>query len=283
MSPKAKPKKKRRHVAFILLFIITAVLFYVEEFERDKLPGGILDIFRYGKKPGVTAPEIPRTRVHTALPKVAIVIDDLGPNKQMAREVLKLHGPLTLSILPRQTYSAWIAEEGNRLGRDIILHLPMEAEKPLRLGKGGLYTWMTDREISQTIEEDIQSVPYIKGANNHMGSSFTRDERVMYAVISELKERRLFFLDSLTTPESVGFTLAKAQGLKTLRRDIFLDNSDDPGEIDIQWNRLIEEARQRGHAVALGHPKKNTIAFLQKALSSNKEITIVPLSELVVE
>jgi len=218
-----------------------------------------------------------------ALPKVAIVIDDLGPNKQIAREVLKLKGPLTLSILPQQSYSAWIAREGNRLGRDIMIHIPMEASRPLKLGKGGLYTWMTDREIIQTIEEDLLSVPHVKGANNHMGSLFTRDERVMKTVISELRGRGLFFLDSLTTPESVGFRLAKEQGLKTLRRDVFLDDSDDPGEIRTQWEKLIKAANQKGHAVALGHPKKNTIEFLQKVLSSSKEVTIVPVSELIID
>jgi polysaccharide deacetylase 2 family uncharacterized protein YibQ len=273
-----KSKKKKRHIAFILLVIMAAVFFYVEEFEKEKRPGGILDIFKFGKKPAITKPEIhpPKT-----FPKIAIVIDDLGPSRKLAEQVLKIKGPLTLSILPQQDYSAWIAEEGHRLGRDIMIHIPMEAARPLKLGKGGLYTWMTDREISQTIEEDIRSVPHIKGANNHMGSSFTRDERAMNTVISALKERRLFFLDSLTTSESVGFKLAKAQGLKTLQRDVFLDDSDDPEAIEVQWNRLIKEAKQRGHAIALGHPRKNTIEFLQKALSSNKDITIVPVSELM--
>jgi len=279
MAP--KKKRRKRHFAFILLFIVAAVLFYVEEFEKDRRTGGLLDIFRFGKKPGVTAPDKPVTHAHKALPKVAIVIDDLGPSRELAGEVLKLKAPLTLSILPQQDYSVWIAEEGHRLGRDIMIHIPMEAEKPLRLGKGGLYTWMTDREISQTIEEDIRSVPHIKGANNHMGSAFTRDERTMNAVVSELKGRRLFFLDSLTTPESVGYTIAKVQGLKTVRRDVFLDDSDDPEEIQKQWNRLIKEAKQKGHAVALAHPRKNTIEFLKKTLSSSKEVTIVPVSELI--
>lgn len=276
-------KSKRRHVGLILLFIIAVVLFYVGEFEKEKRPGGMFDIFKSAKKPAVTAPKKSREPLQKKLPKVAIVIDDLGPNKQMAIEVLKLQGPLTLSILPQQDYSAWIAEEGHRLGRDIIIHIPMEAAKPLRLGKGGLYTWMTDKEIFQTMEEDIRSVPYIKGANNHMGSLFTRDERVMNAVITELKARRLFFLDSLTTPETIGFKLAMAQGVKTVRRDVFLDDSDDPEDIEVQWKRLIKEAKQSGHAIALGHPRKNTIEFLQKVLSSNKEVTIVPLSELIID
>ena len=271
MSPKAKSKKKRRHIAFILLLIIAAVFFYVEEFEKEK---------RHRKKPEITKHEV---RPPVRLPKIAIVIDDLGPSRKLAEQLLKIKSPLTLSILPQQDYSAWIAEEGDRLGRDIMLHIPMEASKPLKLGKGGLYTWMTDREIFQTLEEDLRSVPHVKGANNHMGSAFTQDERAMSAVLSELKKRRLFFVDSLTTPDSAGFRLANAMGMKAFHRDVFLDDSSDPVEIGVQWKRLVATARKRGHAIMLAHPRKNTLEFLQKALRDNKEVTVVPVSELVVD
>lgn len=232
------------------------------------------------KKPEVIKPE---TRLPKILPKVAIVIDDLGVNRQSGEEVLAIKSPLTLSILPRQIYTTWIAEEGHRLGRDIMVHIPMEASTAHKLGKGGLYTWMSDDEIIRTVEEDIHSVPHAKGVNNHMGSTFTKDERGMLIVINTLKKQRLFFLDSLTTPDSVGFKLARAQGLKTGSRDIFLDNADDLKAIEVQWNKLLRQARQRGHAIAIGHPRKNTLQFLRKVLRDNKEITVVPLSALLVE
>jgi polysaccharide deacetylase 2 family uncharacterized protein YibQ len=277
---KAKSKKKRHHIILILLLIIAAVFLFIEESGKGNIPENIFDFFTSGKKPEITKHEV---RPPGMLPKIAIVIDDLGPSRKLAEEVLKIKSPLTLSILPQQDYSAWIAEEGNRLGRDIMLHIPMEAQKPLRLGKGGLYTWMTDREISQTIEDDLRSVPYVKGANNHMGSALTQDERAMSATLSELKKRRLFFLDSLTTPESLGFKLAKSQGLRAVRRDVFLDDSSDPVKIGVQWKMLVAAAQKRGHAIVLAHPRKNTLEFLQKALRENKEVTVVPVSELIVD
>jgi len=112
----------------------------------------------------------------------------LAPIKRWPYLFLLLDAPLTLSILPQEVYSEWIAEEGQKLGRDIIVHVPMEASRPLRLGNGGLYTWMTDREIAETLEKDILSVPHIIGASSHMGSAFTEDERVMKVVISELEK-----------------------------------------------------------------------------------------------
>lgn len=273
---KKKSKKKKYHVLLILLLIVAGIFLLIEEFGKEDR----IRKLKPKKKPEVIKPE---TRPKKILPKVAIVIDDLGTNRQSGEEVLAIKSPLTLSILPRQIHTDWVAEEGHRLGRDIMVHIPMEAAKPHKLGEGGLYTWMSDAEIIQTVEEDIRSVPHAKGVNNHMGSGFTKDERGMLVVINTLKKHRLFFLDSLTTPDSVGFKLARAQGLKTGSRDIFLDDADDLKAIEIQWNKLLREARQRGHAIAIGHPRKNTLQFLRKVLRDNKEITVVPLSALLVE
>lgn len=269
MSSRRRIKtKKHRHILLILLLIVAATFFLYEEFSKKDL------------KPRISRQVQPKKRPEP-LPKVAIVIDDLGPSKKAAVNVLNINASLTLSILPHETYTEWIAEKGQSLGYDVIGHIPMEAGEPYRLGKGGLYTWMTDYEILETLVEDLDSIPYIKGISNHMGSAFTKDERAMYVVISGLKERKLFFLDSLTTPKSVSIKLAREQGVKTLKRDIFLDYKDSPDDIEAQWEKLIKIAQKKGYAVTLAHPRKNTVEFLKKTLPSNK-VTVVPLSELAV-
>jgi polysaccharide deacetylase 2 family uncharacterized protein YibQ len=270
----AKSKNKKHHIIFILFLIIAAVFFLYEEFGKEKKPKVSPRTSKPDKKSEMVLPKPSR-------PKVAIIIDDLGPNKNAAREVLDLKIPVTLSILPQQTYSAWAAEEGHRLGHDIIAHIPMEAEKSYKLGEGGLYIWMTDMEIADTLNKDILSVPHALGVSNHMGSAFTRDERAMQVLISELKKKKLFFLDSLTTPKSVGYHLARMQGITALNRDIFLDDRDDPGEIEAQWRKLIKIANKNGYAVLLAHPRKNTIEFLKKSVKNNNEVAVVPISELV--
>ena len=199
----------------------------------------------------------------------------------MAEIVLALDAPLTLSILPHETYSKWIANEGNRLGHQILAHIPMEAVTPQKMGKGALRRSMSSKEIARTLAKDIRSIPHISGASNHMGSAFTKDRRAMLAVIMELKKDHLFFLDSFTTHKSIAYKLAKEKGLTALRRDVFLDNKDNLHEIEIQWKRLIKIAREKGHAIALAHPRKNTLKFLQNALANNREVTVVPISELI--
>lgn len=269
-----KSRKTKKHYILIFFFIVIAVFTLYEEFGKEKKPK---------ISPGITKPDKKSEKVlpEPFKPKVAIIIDDLGPNKNAAKEVLALKAPLTLSILPRQTYSAWTAEEGHRLGHEVIAHIPMEAEKSYKLGEGGLYTWMTDNEIADTLKNDISSIPHALGVSNHMGSAFTRDERAMQALIAELKKKKLFFLDSRTASGSVGFHLAEINGMKALERDIFLDDNDHPSEIELQWKKLINIANKKGYAVLLAHPGENTLEFLQKTLQNNNEVTVVPVSELV--
>jgi len=259
--------KKHRHLLLILFLILIVIFFLYKEFSKEALP------------PEVSKEAQPE-ETQEPLPEVAIVIDDLGASKKAAVRVLDINASLTLSIIPLETYTRWIAEEGYRRGYDIIGHIPMEAKEPHRLGEGGLYTWMTDNEIRQTLEEDLSSIPHIKGASNHMGSAFTEDERAMDILISVLKEHDLFFLDSLTTPNSVSAKLSEEHGVRMLKRDLFLDYKDNPDDIEAQWKKLVKIAKKKGYAITLAHPRENTIEFLKKILPNN-EVTVVPLSELI--
>lgn len=263
---------------FVLFLIVIGIFFFFEEFETEKSPGRFLDIFKSEETPVKPAKKPP---LIGKMPKVSIIMDDLGVSKKKALKVFDIKSPLTISILPQEKYSRWIAEEAHKLGRDIIAHVPMEATRPFKLGKGGLYTWMSDKEIIETIKEDISSIPYIKGVSNHMGSAFTQDKKSMRPVISEIKKHGLFFLDSLTTSKSSAYQAAKAQGIKTVKRDVFLDNADDPVEIQKQWERLVKIAKKEGRAIALAHPRKNTLDFLNSTLENNGEVRIVPVSELI--
>ncbi len=263
-----KSKGKRHyHILLILFLALIGVFFLYKEFSKE------------GIKPVKTIKPVQPKKKHEALPKVALVIDDLGPSKKAALDILGINGSFTLSILPHETYTKWIAEEGNKRGHDVIGHIPMEAKGTFKLGKGGLYTWMTDSEIRETFQGDINSIPHMKGVSNHMGSAFTEDERAMSIPIAVLKEHKLFFLDSLTSPISAGFKLAEKQGIKALKRDVFLDDKDTADYIKEQWEKAVNIAQKQGYAIILAHPRENTIRFLKETLPKN-EVKIVPLSEL---
>ena len=198
--------------------------------------------------------------------KASIVIDDLGPDLEMAKQFASLPYPVTLSVLPYQAHSREIAEMAHLEGREVILHLPMEplsaSENP---GRGALLVSMSGDEIRRNIKAALDTSPYFDGVNNHMGSRMTQDERIMNTILSELKARDLFFIDSMTTNKSKGWKVAQELKVPNLKRDIFLDDDQSADAIRSQITRLVKIAGVRGTALAIGHPHKTTLRSLQEA------------------
>ncbi len=215
---------------------------------------------------------------------MAIIFDDAGYSMRTAQEVMELGRPVTISVLPDLPYSTAIAEEAPRHGVQVILHLPVQPDNAaIALGPGGVTVDMRDDEIQRTVAADLATVPAAAGANNHMGSRGTSDPRVMRAVITVLKARHLFFVDSFTSPHSVGAAVAREMHVPTAVRAVFLDNQDDEGYVRGQLQTLIKIAQERGQAIAIGHVGKVTAQVLQKMLPEFDEagIRFVPASQLV--
>ena len=215
-------------------------------------------------------------------PKIAIVIDDLGGENKISQELLRWDLPVTFSILPFTPYSKTLAGEAHRKGKEIILHLPMEPRgyPNVRPGEGVLLEEMDEANLLRQLSKDIEAVPYIKGVNNHMGSRLMEDPEKIKIVFSELKRRGLFFLDSRTTPQSIGLQVAQSVGLKATERNIFIDNSSADEDIKQQLERLIQLSLSKGKAIGIGHPHPSTIKSLKEMIPKMKEmgIELVPLS-----
>jgi len=221
----------------------------------------------------------------TTVPKVAIVIDDLGYDGKLARKFLKIEGPLSFSVLPHGTFSKSIARRIYDAGQELLLHLPMEPTgyPEVNPGVGALMVEMTDVEIVQTLKENLDAFPYVKGVNNHMGSKFCQDERKLRPVMLELNTRGLFFLDSRTTSKTKAYTVAQELDVPSAERNVFLDNIQNPRSIRAQLSRLIELARLRGGAIGIAHPHEVTLEVLRQEIPklSKKGVELVPVSQLV--
>ncbi|MBI5286105.1 MAG: divergent polysaccharide deacetylase family protein, partial [Deltaproteobacteria bacterium] len=128
-----------------------------------------------------------------------------------------------------------------------------------------------------------EAVPHINGVNNHMGSRFTEDDRRMRVMLEVVKERGLYFLDSKTTSHSSAYRLARGMGIRAADRQVFLDNEQDVEYIKKQVERLIEVAKDKGSAIAIGHPHPATLSALKEMVPMLKEagVEITPLSSLV--
>jgi hypothetical protein len=218
-------------------------------------------------------------------PKVAIVIDDLGMDNQIAQEILRWDVPLTFSVLPFTPYSKTLAQQAHQKGKEVILHLPMEPHgyPKTKPGEGALLQEMDKEKLQRQLSKDIEAIPYIRGVSNHMGSRLMEDPEKMRIVFAELKRRGLFFLDSRTTPQTVGLQTAQSIGLRAAERSLFLDHSQDPEDIKQQLERLTQLSLSEGKAIGIGHPHPSTLKSLKEMIPKMKEkgIEIVPLSSVI--
>ena len=202
-----------------------------------------------------------------SVPRLAIIIDDLGSDLAPAEALLKLRYPLTLSILPSQPHSAEIAEQAFRRGDQVMLHLPMEFEGntakseavELRVGMGA-------NEVDGLLAHMLEAVPHAAGVNNHEGSLATADPSLMAAVMGFLRRRNLFFIDSRTTAATVAYDAARQAGVPAASRNVFLDDVESRAAILRQLDLAAREATKQGSAIAIGHPHPATLAALAEGL-----------------
>lgn len=204
-------------------------------------------------------------------PRLAIIIDDLGSDLAPAETLLKLHYPLTLSILPNQPHSAQIAEETFRRGDQVMLHLPMEfAGNTAKSETVELRVGMGAGEVDNLLAGMLEAVPHATGVNNHEGSLATADPSLMAAVMSFLRRRNLFFIDSRTTAATVAYDAARKAGVRAASRNVFLDDVESRAAILRQLDLAARDATKQGSAIAIGHPHPATLAALAQALPQLK-------------
>ena len=225
-----------------------------------------------------------RKTLRKRLPKIGIIIDDLGYDHDIASSFIRSDLSLSLSVLPLAPYTKQIVDEADKLGLDIMLHLPMEPKgyPKLNPGPGALLTNMNEKDIRKTINKHLRAMPRVCGVNNHMGSSFTEREDKMRVVLNELKKRNLFYIDSRTTSRTVAFQMAKKVGVPVAERSVFLDNDLSTKAIKYQVKRLMGIARHSGTAIGIGHPHEETLEILKEYLHRYREmIQVIPVSKIV--
>ncbi len=226
----------------------------------------------------------PKIDLVRKMPKLAIIIDDLGYDHVLAEKFLSLDAVLTFSVLPYSTFHKKIAKQIHDKGVEAMLHLPMEPlEYPgIDPGLGALLTSMTPDQLIEQLNANLEAVPYIKGVNNHMGSKMTAVSTQMYQIFSVLKQRNLFFIDSRTTKKTLCKPSARLFMIPFAQRDIFLDNTQDAEAIREQINQLILIANSHGEAIGIAHPHDVTYeVLLQELPKIGKKVELVPASTLV--
>ena len=246
--------------------------------ESEKKPLIAIPKAETEKKPLVAIPEAETEKK----PLVAIIIDDMGYRKAVGERFLELDMELSFSFLPFGPHTKELSQKAGQLGKDILLHLPMEPnDLKSDPGLGALMVSMNKKTIQKIFKKDLAEVPMAIGVNNHMGSRFTCNPKAMRIVLEQVRAEGLFFLDSLTTSKSVGFSMAGAMGIKTIKRDVFLDNNLNKKKIINQLESLVKIAEKHGQAIGIGHPNRETLdAVIEFGNRLKSRVSLVGVHEL---
>lgn len=216
-------------------------------------------------------------------PIIAIVIDDMGLDRNRSARMVGLHGPLTLSWLPYARDLSAQSKAARANGHELMLHMPMEPSVKADPGPNALLVSLDKGEIVKRFRAALDSFDGYVGVNNHMGSRFTADRAALAPVLAELHRRGLLWLDSRTTPNSAGIGLARELKMPWVGRDIFLDNEETVAAVKAQLAKTEQVAKRQGYAVAIGHPHDATIEALASWLPDvqKRGFVLVPVSAVV--
>ncbi|MGR8919952.1 MAG: divergent polysaccharide deacetylase family protein [Gammaproteobacteria bacterium] len=217
-----------------------------------------------------------------APPAIALIVDDLGYRPREDFAALAVPGLVTFGILPFAPLTTPLAESAHDAGKEILLHLPMEARSNNHLlGPGALMRRMTRTELTHAVDRALDAVPYRVGLNNHMGSLLTADlERMRWLMQHLGRERGLLFVDSRTSARSTARGAAREARVPFLARDVFLDNHQDPDYIHARFDELVQRARERGDAVGIAHPHPPTLAVLRARLPQLADVELLTVTAL---
>ena len=215
--------------------------------------------------------------------RITVIIDDIGYDLRSVEELIRIEAPIAFAVLPHTPHAREAARLLHAAGKEILLHLPMEprsypAEDP---GAGALFVNMDGEETRRRIEADLAAVPYVSGVNNHMGSRFMEDEAGLAVVMEELAKRGLFFVDSLTTPDSRARSAAARAGVRYASRAVFIDHTPDHATVLANLLQLPPRGREQGKPLLMiGHPHPDTVRALREAqpLWQKEGVRMIPLS-----
>jgi polysaccharide deacetylase 2 family uncharacterized protein YibQ len=217
-------------------------------------------------------------------PRLAIILDDLGSDRAAAEAIFELPYPLTISVLPNHEHSTEIAHEALRRGYQVMLHLPMQAVANEKPEAQELRPGMPAAEVSALVDQFLQNVSGAVGVNNHQGSQATSDPALMAELMPVLREHQLFYIDSRTTAATVAYDTAESFGVRSAFRNVpFLDDVAEVSAVEKQLALALRGAREKGGAVAIGHPHAATLQALREVLprTQSQGVRLVFASELV--
>lgn len=210
--------------------------------------------------------------------KLVIIIDDVSYAHDV-KAIKSIGLPLVMSFLPPNTRHPESAKIATSYMNSMV-HLPLEALKFSDEETMTLKISDSEDVIAKRIMMLKQLYPNVRFYNNHTGSKFTADSDAMERLIRVMKKEGLTFVDSRTTGQTKAPEITKKLGIRYIGRDVFLDHDDGVKNIKNQIQEAIAVAKRHGSAIAIGHPRPDTIRALRESKAMLEEVQLVGIEQI---
>ena len=212
--------------------------------------------------------------------KLVIIIDDVATFEH-ASMIKSLGLKITPSIFPA-TKTHPDTPNIARTFEFYMIHLPMQAKHFDSPEIGTLTINESFESMHEKIKKIRKDFPRAKYTNNHTGSRFTSDFDAMDKAYRALIEQGFVFVDSKTIAQTAVARAAKKHNQPYISRDIFLDDDPLASAVRRELVAAVNLAKKRGYAIAIGHPKKNTIAVIKESKNNLlKDVDVVYLKDIL--
>ena len=212
--------------------------------------------------------------------KLVIIIDDVATFEH-AGMVKSLGLKITPSIFPA-TKTHPDTPSIARSFEFYMIHLPMQAKHFDSPEIGTLTINESFESMLAKIKKIRKDFPRAVYTNNHTGSRFTSDFNAMDRAYMALIDQGFIFVDSKTIAQTAVAKAAKKHNQPYISRDIFLDDNPSAAAVRRELVTAVNLAKKRGYAIAIGHPKKNTIAVIKESKNNIlKDVEVVYLKDIL--
>jgi len=212
-------------------------------------------------------------------PRLAIIMDDVSFSRDV-KAIKALNMPITMSFLPPSSIHPNSAKLASREPLYMV-HLPMEAMTFSAEEAITLHVNDSKEVITKRVKEVKALFPRAYYVNNHTGSRFTSNKRAMNDLILALSKEGIGFLDSRTTAKTKVPEVMASLGKPYIARDLFLDHEANVVYIEGQIKKAVSKAKEHGSAIAIGHPRKETLQALKNSKKLLRSVELVLVNKVI--
>lgn len=220
--------------------------------------------------------------VRSTRPRLAIVVIDDGSDAAASLAAMRLSSPVTLAIAPTADAAAKRADAARRFGREVLLLLPMQAEKNFDLAPNPIALHVPRDELVRRMDWNLAQIDNYVGVINHFGEATSRDAETMRIVMERLRDAGLGYIDARTHADSVAGAVARRMGIPTGDLNITVPPGADSDGLQASLDTAVKRAERWGAAIVAVPAERGLVAGLSAWLSAvDGDVEIAPVTAVV--